>query len=107
MKRLKLLVIIVDRSQVDKVCETASAFSAQFCHICYGKGTAKNDWLNMLGIGEIDKGIIFATITEQNIPKLHRILLSEYGFDKPGGGISFTIPLNSVGGPASLKVLEG
>ena len=107
MNRLKLLVVIVDRNKVDKVAETVSKFGAAFCHICYGKGTAKNDLLNILGLGETQKGVLFASVDENGIEKIHSVLKNEYDFEKPGSGISFTIPMTSVGGPATLKILQG
>ena len=107
MKKIKLLIIIVDRSIVDKVNNTIIKMGASFSHICYGIGTAKNDLLNLLGLGETEKGIIFASIDETMIKPLYEKLIKIFGFNKPGGGIAFTIPITSVGGPASLKILEG
>lgn len=107
MKKIKLLVIIVERSIVDKINDTISKMGVEFSHICYGIGTAKNDILNLLGIGETEKGLIFASIDENKISLLYNKLNKTFGFDKPGSGIAFTIPITSVGGPASLKILEG
>lgn len=107
MEQLKLLVIIVDRDKVDKVSESISSQGASFCHICYGKGTAKNDLLNLLGLGETKKGIIFSSVTDHVLKKIYTELKDKYDFEKPGSGISFSIPLTAVGGPASLKILQG
>lgn len=107
MQRLKLLFIIVDKNIVNKVADTVSSCGANFCHICYGKGTANNDLLNLLGIGETEKGIIFCSTTAQSVDKIYLELKMNYGFNNPGSGIAFTIPMSSVGGPATLKILQG
>lgn len=106
MDRIKLLCIIVDREKVTRIEETARASGASFCHIFYGKGTAKNDLLNVLGLGETEKGLVFAAVDENKLQQIYTALKVEYDFDKPGTGISFAIPINSVGGPASLKILQ-
>ena len=107
MKGLKLLVIIVDREDVDKVAETASAQGASFAHVCYGRGTANNSILNMLGLGESEKGVVFAAVNPDSIEKIYSDLEYRFDFRKPGGGISFTIPMSAVGGPATLQILSG
>ena len=107
MKRLKLLVVIVDRQIVDKVADTVSLQGAAFSHICYGRGTANNDLLNLLGLGETEKGIVFASVSSDSLEKIYSDLDYLYDFRKPGGGISFTLPISAVGGPATLKILNG
>lgn len=107
MKPLKLLIIIADRAKIEKISRTASLDGAEFEHIIYGRGTAKNEILNLLGLGETEKGVIVATAAPESIPGIFRDLSGMYGFDKPGGGIAFTIPMASVGGPATLKILKG
>ena len=107
MENMKLLFVIVDRDQVDKVQEAVRKSGTTFCHICYGKGTAKNDLLNILGLGETDKGILLAAVTEKRREQIFSILKEKFNFEKAGAGISFTVPLTSVGGPASLKLMQG
>lgn len=105
--KLKLLIVIVDRKIVDKVAETISKHGGSFLHIFLGKGTAKNDLLNLLGLGETQKGVILSSLQESELEKVFSELKYDYKFDKPGSGIAFTIPISSVGGPASLKILIG
>jgi hypothetical protein len=107
MDRIKLLIIIVDREAVDRICESVSAKGASCAQICYGKGTAKNSWLNVLGIGETEKGILFASVTESKIRDIYAVLENDYGFGKPNRGVAFTVPLAAAGGPATLKILLG
>ncbi len=107
MDKLKLLVIIVDRKIADKVAETATKQGAAYTHVLYGRGTAKNDLLNLLGIGETEKGIVIAAVNADAVEKINSDVDYLYGLKKQGGGISFTIPMASVGGPATLKILRG
>ena len=77
------------------------------CNICYGKGTAKSDLLNVLGLGETKKGVILASVTDRTAVAVFDELKQKYDFENPGKGIAFTIPMTSVGGPATLKMLLG
>ena len=72
-----------------------------------GKGTAKTDLLNILGLGEPEKGIVFASVGETNVESVFSVLRNDFDFEKPGKGIAFTVPMTSVGGPATLKMLLG
>lgn len=107
MKELKLLFIVADRAKIDKIAKTAALNGAEFAHIFYGRGTAKNEVLNLLGLGETEKGVIVAAAAADATESVFRDLCNLYGFDKAGGGIAFTVPMRSVGGPATLKILRG
>lgn len=72
-----------------------------------GVGTAPNEMLDYLGIGESDKDIIFTLLSKQ---RAHRVLRS---MDKrmqlyiPGNGIAFAVPLSSFAGLAALEYASG
>lgn len=107
MPGLKFLCVIADRPKADKIAKTASGLGAAYCHIFYGRGTARNEILDLLGLGETEKAVVVATIGADALPGMRRALIDSYGFDKPGSGIAFAIPVTSVGGPATLKLLTG
>ena len=46
-------------------------------------------------------------IINKSCTKIKDLLTSEFDLLKKGNGIAFTIPISSVGGPATLQILSG
>lgn len=105
MSRLKMMGIITNRDVTTKIENALSPIGVSFFNVSYGKGTASNETLNILGIGESEKSIIFCFVEQENIEKVFNTLKNDFNFDKPASGIAFTVPLSAVGGPATLKIL--
>ena len=78
-----------------------------FTHVFRAEGTAKSDILEMLGVGHPEKSVVLSTVTKENVVKIKTILTEEFDILKKGNGIDFTIPITSVGGPATLQILSG
>ncbi|ROR27320.1 hypothetical protein EDD66_10615 [Mobilisporobacter senegalensis] len=104
---VKLLVSIVNRGKGEKVEELLQSMEITYHLICLGHGTADSDILDYLGLGETDKDIVLSVIENDKIPLALDTLDNKLHFSKDGNGIAFTIPINSVGGPITLKVLTG
>lgn len=104
--QLKLMVVIVDRGVGDKVVKSINKY-ANVINVMYGHGTAHSEVLAVLGIGEQSKDVIFCTVMQDKIADLTKIFTDKYKFGKAGTGISFTIPITSVGGMATLQSLAG
>ena len=107
MSKIKMLIVIADRSKTDEISSTLEKHNVNLGNICYGNGTASNELIGILGIAETEKGVIIASVNESDVNNVFSILTNEYKFNQPGKGIAFTIPVSSVGGPATLKILEG
>lgn len=107
MNKLKLLFIIVDREKTDSVIEAISPFGSIYTHTAFARGTAKSDWLNILGLGESEKSLIIFSLMEKNLENVYVILKNAYKFNEPGRGIAFTMPVSSVGGMGTLKIMSG
>ena len=58
IKKLKLLVTIVDRSKALYYTDLLEQFEINMQMVIYGKGTADRDMLNLLGFTDNDKTII-------------------------------------------------
>lgn len=106
-KPIKLLVSIVNRTKGEKVEELLQEIGITYHLICLGHGTANSDILDYLGLGEIDKDIVFSVVECDKINVALNTLNEKLHFKKDGNGIAFTIPINSVGGPITLKILTG
>ena len=57
--------------------------------------------------GETEKAVVLGTAEESAIPALWECLREHFAFEEKDTGIAFTVPLKSVGGPASLRILAG
>ena len=105
--RLKALMIISERDCAKKLIEKIKDIGANFIQAIYAHGTAKSDLLEVLGIGESEKVLILCTVMEDSIEGIYGCLRKDFRFDRPGRGIAFTIPVVSVGGPATLQIISG
>ena len=103
---LKLMIIIVDRNVGQKIVKSINKY-VNVVNVALGHGTAHSEVLAVLGIGEVSKDVIFCTVMQDKIADLTKIFTEKYKFGKAGTGIAFTIPINTVGGMATLQSLAG
>lgn len=72
-----------------------------------GLGTAPSSLSELLGTGETEKVIAMGTAEESVVPALWDCLREKFAFEEKNTGIAFTVPVKSVGGPATLALLAG
>ena len=97
--RLKMVFFIVDWNKshiISKICDEEQV---RFHFITKGMGTAHSDLLNLLGIGASDKAVILCVEQEVLVPILLKEARIQLGFNSPGAGIAFTIPLSGINTP--------
>ena len=105
IEHLNLLITIVDRHHGQTAVDVLFKHKVLFHRIVPGRGTAKSEMLALLGLGETPKDIIFSLLPMVWTQNAMRHLRNTLQFDNPGHGIAFTVPLNSIGGPRTLKHL--
>ena len=106
-RRVKLLVGIINHDDearyTDAINETCTALN--FCGIAHG--TASSNYLTYLGLGEIDKKIVFSLIPEV----CEHAALSSVGHALKmylaGRGIAFTTPLSGISDVIAGVILSG
>ena len=104
---LRLLITIVDRGKGQQAADLLKRRGSLMHTIMLGHGTARQELLDYLGLGETEKDVVFSTLaTEVSALALYK-LNHEMRLDMPGGGIAFTVPITSVGGSTSLQYLKG
>lgn len=106
-RRIKLMVSIVDRGKGERVAALLHKYDAVFHIIGLGKGTADSALLDYLGLGQTEKDVVLSVVQEQRLPEALECLRVQLQLDQPGGGIVFTIPITSVGGPMTLRFISG
>ncbi|MBQ8953503.1 MAG: P-II family nitrogen regulator [Clostridia bacterium] len=72
-----------------------------------GEGTATNDVLDLLGLEATEKTVFFAFAPGEVKRRIMRDLVYKLMIDAPGAGVAMSVPVDSVGGGAALKLLLG
>ena len=102
VKGLSLIVTIVDRKVGKKV---KKIFKKEGCnyHLSFvGKGTAPKEIFEYLGVGIIEKDVIFSVIDLELKDKVMEALKKKLHFDKPGKGVACSIPINAIDSAQAL-----
>lgn len=105
MGNLNLMVTILDRKMAGKY---EHVFQESNIHVIYwmlGFGTASNEVLDYLGLESPEKAVAFSVVEENTWIQAKKLLEKKLKIDAPGGGISFIIPLSSIGGKKALQFL--
>ncbi len=90
--------IIVDFGKGSKVMQTAKKYGVSGGTILLGKGTINNRLLELLGINDIKKEIIFLVSDNKTINNVIEQLEDKFKFTKPNHGIAFTTSVGRVFG---------
>ncbi len=106
IKKLKLLVTIVNRSKSLFYEDLLSQFEINMQMVLYGKGTADSEMLRILGLGETDKAIILSCVREDKIKEVLDTLDEKFEKIKDGKGIAYTIPMKSIIGVSVYQFLS-
>ena len=106
LKKLKLLVTIVNRSKALYFSDLLEQFEINMQTIVYGHGTANSEMLSYLGLAESEKAVIISCIREDNIKKASEVLNEKFDKIKDGKGVAFTIPLKSIIGVSIYQFLS-
>ncbi len=100
---IKMLIIITGENLSFKLIPLLNQYGVRYCNTVKGKGTANQEVLDFLGIGETEKDLIFCLADEKVIPDVLTFLKENGEFVGGRKGIAFTISLDSV---ASLKAIK-
>ncbi len=106
IKKLKLLVTIVNRSKALFYTDLLEGFDVNMQMVVNGKGTASSEMLMYLGLAETEKAVIFSIIREDRIKEIMDTLEEKFNKMKDGKGITYTVPLKSVIGVSVYQFLS-
>ena len=104
--KCKLLITVVDHRKEDFFIDYIQAHGANLQMTMRGEGTAKSEMLQMLGLTESEKSVLFSVVREDNVRSLCDGLSEKFRTVKNGQGIAFTIPLSSVVGASVYRFLS-
>ena len=95
IKKLKLLVTVVDRQKGEFYLDVLSQFEVNFQMLLSGTGTANSELVDLLGLN-LQKAVILSVIREDLVDTVMNCLEDKFATIKNGRGISYAVPLSSV-----------
>lgn len=105
IKKLKLLVTVVDRQKGEFYLDVISQFDVNCQMVMGGLGTATSDLVELLGL-EPHKAVILGVVREDMVDTIMNTLEDKFSTIRNGKGISFAIPLSSVIGVNLYRFLS-
>ena len=105
IKKLKLLVTVVNRSKSIYYLDLLEQFEINMQTIIYGRGTADKELFSLLNIDENEKAIILSVVREDQMQDVLDTLKEKFQKIKDGKGIAFTIPMKSIIGVSVYQFL--
>ena len=95
IKKLKLLITVVDRPKGEFYADVISQFDVNFQMATGGLGTANSELLELLGL-EPHKVVILSVVREDLVDGIMDCLEEKFRTVRNGKGICFAVPLASV-----------
>ena len=105
IKKLKLLVTIVDRPKGEFYLDVISQFDVNCQLALGGLGTATSELVELLGL-EPHKAVILSVAREDMVDAIMNCLEDKFNTIRNGKGISFAVPLSSVIGVNLYRFLS-
>ena len=104
--RLELLITIVDKKKADFYADLLQSFDVNMQMIVAAKGTAEEKMLEILGLSDNDRAVIFGTVREDRLEEIVNALEDKFASVKGGKGIAASIPLTSIMGASAFGFLS-
>ena len=95
IKKLKLLVTVVNREKGEFYMDVLSQFEVNFQMHINGSGTANSELVELLGLN-LQKAVIFSVVREDQIAPIIHCLEDKFASVKNGRGIAFAVPMSSI-----------
>ena len=99
----KLGAAVVEHGRADEVVGILGGSGVNFCTVFIGRGTADSEIMELLGLGDSSKDIVFFIAETEQIPSVLAKIHDGYR----GSGVVFTVRLKSIGGRRVIDVLRG
>ncbi len=94
--KLKLLITIVNREKADFYMDLIQSFDVNMQFRASARGTAGSDILQMMGLVQSEKTVIFSVIRENRVNPVLEALSARFATIKNGKGIAYTVPMSGM-----------
>ena len=105
IKKLKLLITVVDRQKGEFYLDVISQFDVNCQMALGGLGTAASELVELLGL-EPHKAVILSVVREDRVEEFMNTLEDKFATIRNGKGIAFAMPLSSVIGVNMYRFLS-
>jgi len=105
VSELYFMMTITSRDMLPKFLEAFDKNNLPIGFVSLGYGTAKDDILDMLGLVRSEKAVGMTVVTGAGWEEAKWYLRKRMYIDVPDTGISFIIPMSSIGGKRELAFL--
>ena len=95
IKKLKLLITVVDRQKGEFYLDVISQFDVNCQMAMGGLGTATSELVELLGL-EPHKAVILSVVREDRVEEIMNTLEDKFATIRNGKGIAFAMPLSGV-----------
>ena len=106
VKKLKLLVTIVNKNKAEFYVDYLQSFGANLQLLTRAQGTAGSEMLHYLGLEESEKTVLFSIVREDYAARALAGLEEKFKTIRGGKGIAYTVPLTGVIGAAIYQFLS-
>ncbi|MCR4813731.1 MAG: hypothetical protein K5879_02755 [Lachnospiraceae bacterium] len=104
--RLEMLITIVDRKKADFYADLLQTLGINLQVVANATGTAEKKMLDILGIADNEKAVIFSMVREDRLDEIEAVLEEKFKSIKGGKGVSVSIPLSSIMGASAFGFLS-
>lgn len=95
MKKLKLVITVVEREKAEFYLDVLSQFDVNFQMVSPGMGTAKSEFVSLLGLN-MHKAVLFSVVREDQVESVMDCMEDKFETIKNGRGICFAVPMSSI-----------
>lgn len=106
VKKLQLLVVIVDHGVSDVYVDYFQSLEANLQLTILANGTIKKEIKNLLGLSELKKDVVFSVIKEELMDEAFNYIENRFNISPKHKGIAFSIKINSLVGLSVYKILS-
>ena len=105
IKKLKMVITVVDRSKAEFYMDVLSEFEVNCQMFTGGIGTANSELVDLLGLN-IQKAVLLSIAREDRVEQIMTCLDNKFATIKNGKGIAFAVPMSSVIGVNMYQFLS-
>lgn len=105
MSSVYCMVTITGRNYGERFSALFRAEHLPVMMLTLGTGTASSEMLDYFGMESREKIVIFTVVTQESWRHVKEQMEQKLNIDVPGTGISFIIPVSSVGGGKAFRYL--
>ena len=104
MSELYLMTTVIERQQLPRFIALYKVNGVLTSFISLGRGTFTGETAGYL-LGQSEKAVCFSLVTRETWRAAKRGMERTLHIDVPGVGVSFIVPMSSIGGRRELRFL--